>query len=153
MVHVNVNSVEAMTQMEMSLAANLLYILCTNEELRTGQTSITSDDLTMTRHIVAEDGSDEPVETIKISRETFVSAVQKGMNSTLDIRINTYKGEEYKSLPFMPVTLVDMPILNKAMVSLDAIPDFLPKFQNGKLGFLFRNELLDFVQRDIDEDN
>lgn len=153
MVHVNVNSVEAMTQMEISLAANLLYILCTNEELRTGQTSITSDDLTMTRHIVAEDGSDEPVETIKISRETFVSAVQKGMNSTLDICINTPKGEKHVTRPFMPVTLIDMPMLNKAMVSLDKVPDFLPKFHDGRLGFLFRNELLEFVQQDIDEDN
>lgn len=152
MVHVNVNSVEAMTQMEMSLVANLLYILCTNEELSEGRAAIANNEMTMTRHVIKDDGSDEVVETVPISREIFVSAVQKGLNSTLDVRINTSSGEKHISRPFMPVTLIDMPILNKAMISLDIVPDFLPKFQDGKLGFVFRNELLNFVQQDIDED-
>lgn len=152
MVHVNIHSQEALSQMEMSLLAHMMCIMCTNPEFADEKQPLISDGLTLTRHALDEEGNETGTETKTITREAFVKAVNKGMNSVLQLSIQTPDGEKMITKPFFPVTLVDMPVVNKAAITLDYVPDFLPKFnEEGKLGFMFRGELMEFAQMDIDE--
>ena len=151
MVHVNIHSKEAMSQKEMSLLANVLHIMCTNEEFAEEKNPIMNDGLTLTRHVIDEDGNETATESVGVSREEFVKAVNKGMNSVIQLTVETAEGPKTIEKPFLPVTLIDMPILKKAGITLDYVPDFLPQFNEGKLGFMFRGEMMEFAQQDLDE--
>lgn len=151
MVHVNIHSQEALSQREMSLLAHIMFIMCTNAEFAEEKDMIMNDGLTLTRHTFDEAGNETGVERENISREDFVCAVNKGMNSTLELTIQTEDGPKTMRRPFFPVTLVDMPIVKKAGITLDYVPEFLPQFNDGKLGFMFRGDLMEFAQQDVDE--
>ncbi len=151
MVHVNIHSKEAMSQKEMSLIAHVLFIMCTNPEFAEEKQPVMNEGLTLTRHTLDEDGNETGSETHCISRDEFVKAVNKGMNSVLQLTVETPDGKKTIERPFLPVTLIDMPAFKKAGITLDYVPDFLPKFNDGKLGFMFRGELMEFAQQDIDE--
>ena len=153
MVHVNIHSKEAMSQKEMSLLAHMMFIMCTNAEFAEEKNPIMNDGLTLTRHVVNDDGEETAVESEGVTREEFVKAVNKGMNSIIQLTVETPEGSKTMNKPFFPVTLIDMPIIKKAGVTLDYVPDFLPKFNDGKLGFMFRGEMMEFAQQDIDEAN
>ena len=151
MVHVNIHSKEALTQKEMSLLAHVMFIMCTNPEFAEEKQLIMNDGLTLTRHALDEGGNETGTEVEHISREEFVKAVNKGMNSVIQLTVETADGAKTINKPFFPVTLIDMPAFKKAGITLDYVPDFLPKFNDGKLGFMFRGELMEFAQQDIDE--
>lgn len=151
MVHVNIHSKESLSQREMSLLAHMMFIMCTNEEFAEEKHLMMNDGLTLTRRTFDADGNETGVEREDISRADFVRAVDKGMNSTLELTIQTKDGDKTIRRPFFPVTLVDLPIIQKAGITLDYVPEFLPQFNNGILGFIFRGELLNFAQQDVDE--
>ncbi|MBQ8806417.1 MAG: hypothetical protein IJZ68_08190 [Bacteroidaceae bacterium] len=153
MVHVNIHSKEALSQKEMSLLAHVMFIMCTNPEFAEDKQPIMSDGLTLTRHALDDEGNETGTEVETISREEFVKAVNKGMNSVIQLTVQTADGDKTISRPFFPVTLIDIPMAKKASITLDYVPDFLPKFNDGKLGFMFRGELMEFAQQDIDEEN
>ena len=151
MVHVNIHSKEALSQREMSLLTHIMFTMCTNEEFTEEKGMIMNDGLTLTRHTLDNEGNETGVESEAVSREDFVRAVHKGMNSVLELTVQTKDGCKKLSRPFFPVTLIDIPIMKRAGISLDYVPDFLPQFNEGKLGFMFRGELMEFAQQDVDE--
>lgn len=152
MVHVNIHSQEALSHMEMNLLAHVLFMMCTNREFTEEKQPLVNDGLHLTRHVIDADGNETASETTSISRDDFVKAVNKGMNSVLQLSIETPEGTKMISKPFFPVTLIDMPMMKKAAITLDYVPDFLPRFnEEGQLGFMFRGELMEFAQQDVDE--
>lgn len=150
MVSVNVHSQEAMNKGEMNLAATILGMMSTNEVFFEEKEALMSDGLTIHYQRIGEDGEIEEKQE-SCSREYFVAAVTKAMHSTLTMTIDTPAGKKSITRQFMPVTLIDVPMLKKAMVVLDELPDFLPKYEDGKLSFMFTGELYDFAMQDQDE--
>lgn len=151
MVRVNIHSQETLSQKEVSLLVHMMFIMCTNPEFAEEQQPITNDGLTLTRHILDDDGNETETQKEPVSREEFVRTVNKGMNSVVQLTVQTPDGDKTVSRPFFPVTLIDIPVAKKASITLDYVPDFLPKFEDGKLGFMLRGELMEFAQQDIDE--
>ena len=151
MVNVNLHSQKPLTRMEMGLVTSMLVTMINNPDHYENKEPIISNGLTVTKKELDGNGHEVASDTKQISREEFVAAVTKAMNSTIEITIHTDTGEEKRSVPLMPVTLVDMPILKTASITLDEVPDFVPQYKNGSLGFTFSGELLDFILQDIDE--
>jgi hypothetical protein len=151
MVRVNIHSQETLSQKEVSLLVHMMFIMCTNPEFAEERQPITNDGLTLTRHILDDDGNETETQEESVSREEFVRTVNKGMNSVVQLTVQTPDGDKTVSRPFFPVTLIDIPAAKKASITLDYVPDFLPKFDDGKLGFMFRGELMEFAKQDIDE--
>lgn len=151
MVRVNIHSQETLSQKEVSLLVHMMFIMCTNPEFAEERQPITNDGLTLTRHILDDDGNETETQEESVSREEFVRTVNKGMNSVVQLTVHTPDGDKTVSRPFFPVTLIDIPVAKKASITLNYVPDFLPKFDDGKLGFMFRGELMEFAKQDIDE--
>lgn len=151
MVRVNIHSQETLSQKEVSLLVHMMFIMCTNPEFAEERQPITNDGLTLTRHILDDDGNETETQEESVSREEFVRTVNKGMNSVVQLTVQTPDGDKTVSRPFFPVTLIDIPVAKKASITLNYVPDFLPKFDDGKLGFMFRGELMEFAKQDIDE--
>lgn len=151
MVRVNIHSQETLSQKEVSLLVHMMFIMCTNPEFAEERQPITNDGLTLTRHILDDDGNETETQEESVSREEFVRTVNKGMHSVVQLTVQTPDGDKTVSRPFFPVTLIDIPVAKKASITLNYVPDFLPKFDDGKLGFMFRGELMEFAKQDIDE--
>jgi hypothetical protein len=135
------------------MLTHMMFIMCTNEEFTEFHGVLVNDGITLTRHILDAEGNETDVVHENVSREEFVNTVNKGINSLLELTIKTPNGNQTISRPFFPVTLIDVPMVQKAGITLDCVPDFLPQFNEGKLGFILRGELMDFAQQDIDEGN
>jgi hypothetical protein len=134
----------------MNLACTIIGMMSTNEVFFQEKEALISDCLTLHYSRIDENGeTEEKQETC--SREHFVATVNKAMNSTLTMTIDTNEGKKSITRQFMPVTMIDIPLLNKAMVVLDEVPDFLPKYENGKLSFMFKGDLYDFAMQDKEE--
>lgn len=147
MVNLNILSPQTLTNEEIQLMALIMHSLISipemNPELTENKCALSNFDISYTKTEYLEDNQKRVTES-SVTREQFVSVVQKGLDTILQLIADT--GEIIEQ-PFMPVTLIDMPILQHAAVYLNEAPDFLPTNENGQLMFNLRGKLAEFMEK------
>lgn len=153
MVQINIKSREQFTGEEINFLLQIANLMYTHPSFLYPSTLLYNNELVQITEISDKDTKEIKKNIVRISYDFFKQAVIKGMNTELQIKIHTTDGEKEMTTPFLPVTLVEMPCVNSAAISLNYVPEFLPEIsKTGHINVTLKGKLLDFTQKDIDEE-
>lgn len=134
------------------ILAQLLRYMCTSPECHPdnpSQISILNRDVTCTIKSVNEDG-EVSTHMIPMSRDAFVELIHKAQNAEFRLTVDTADGKKTITQPYFPVTLMDIPAIKCACITLDAMPDFFPVLHDQNIHYKLAGEMAVLAEQNID---
>lgn len=149
MVHIHVTKPAELTLQELSLCGAILSAIRANPIISEEGIPIANSQLSV--HLRRK-SDNKDMGTRHISRQEFVTAIHKALNASIKFTIDTDEGEQSKTIPLLPVALIDIPVLQDAyVVPVGDIDIQLDVSCEGQYDIDVHGALRDFVMQDIDE--